>query len=412
MKTFYTMLAAIGVTASMAAQQLPNVGFEDEWTDCIPWTSDGNSTAKGTTPSQWTISHVIGINGLGATAVGSKVDGFKSASAVELKNSPNELLPTQTVPGYITLGTPWSTSVMGSENDGGVFGGIPFTHRPDALMFRQKLLGTENKGSVVAYMWKGTYTQKDVPANIVIWGSPVTVDMVDRDRNILDKETTKGGEVTHTDDAKLIAFIEGDVTEEIGDLEELSPEDEGWDLQEITFTYLSDENPEKINVILSPGEYFNSEVTPDLTLTVDNVMVVYSSRLSTITYKGEEIDGFFNTDFNYEIDDEMPTDVKDFEYPVWGYSGAPKAEIALDPAKSEVRITVSNATGVDYDGKNSHVYTLKFTGGGSSIADTAADAANNVRYYNLQGNIVDADALVSGQTYIKVANGVASKIIK
>lgn len=409
MKKIYTVLAALGVTASMAAQQLPNAGFEGEWTDCVPWTSNGNTKTKGVTPSPWTISNVIGISGTGATQVGFQVEGCESANAVQLKNTANQYMPSQIVPGYITLGTPWSTSVMGKQNDGGVFGGIEFTYRPDALSFDSKRTGVENaKSSVVAYSWKGTYTQKSVPANIVILGNPKSVDMIDRDRNILGKETVKGGEVSHSDDAKLIAYIDQYVYETAAD----EDDNDEWETFEVEFMYESDENPEKINVILSPGEYFNSTVTNDLTLTIDNVKLVYYSRLSGIKFKGVDIEGFDSEYFDYELDEIMPTDEKDIEVATMGNSGVAKAEVALDPQKNVATITVSNDHGTDADNLAKHVYTVKFLPAGSSIADTAADAANNVRYYNLQGNIVDADALVSGQTYIKVANGVATKIIK
>lgn len=419
MKKFYTVLAALGVTASMAAQQLPNAGFEDEWVESIPWTSNGNTKVvevnkgtifkpnkvKGYTPKDWTISQVIGINGTGATIVGEKVEGSGSASAVKVINSSNSLMASQIVPGYFTLGTTWSTSILGNSNDGGSFGGVEFAFRPDAIAFdyKRENAGTE-KSSVIAYTWKGTFTQADVPGNIVMTGNPTKTTMIDRDRQVLgyDMSACLGGEKTQSDDAALISKIIYDITEDKSE----------WAAIEIPFEYVNDANPEKINIIFSAGDYFATQPIKDYALTIDNIKLVYYSRLSGIKFKDVDIEGFDPDQFDYELEEVMPSDENDIEVATMGNSGVAKAEVALDHQNNVAKITVSNDHGTDADDQASHVYTVKFLPAGSSIADTAADAADNVRYYNLQGNIVDADALVSGQTYIKVANGVASKVIK
>ncbi|MDE6304553.1 MAG: hypothetical protein K2M01_06990, partial [Paramuribaculum sp.] len=100
-------IVCLTVAATAAAESaLPNPGFR-EWVDCVPWTSTDNTTALGQQPKDWTISNVIGINGLGKTQVGEKATGPFGSVAVKVANTPNSLLPTQTVPGYFTLGTTW-----------------------------------------------------------------------------------------------------------------------------------------------------------------------------------------------------------------------------------------------------------------------------------------------------------------
>ena len=47
----------------------------------------------------------------------------------------------------------------------------------------------------------------------------------------------------------------------------------------------------------------------------------------------------------------------------------------------------------------------------SSIADLAADEAAETTYFDLQGNRVNADALINGQTYIKRVGTTATKVI-
>lgn len=199
------------------------------------------------------------------------------------------------MPGYVTLGTPWNTSVLGKENDGGSFGGIEFTDRPTAISFWYKrshgvcpdgakddvknTYKTDEQATVVAYLWKGSYTQASVPGAITTSGTPKSVDMVDRDRNILGIETIKGGEVTHTEGAECIAKINYAIK---GDAED-------WTYLEIPFEYLSDATPEKLNVIFSAGDYFSTTPGNGNTLTVDDVKLIYASQeqpTDRITYNG------------------------------------------------------------------------------------------------------------------------------
>lgn len=286
MKKLTTALLGAALLLSPAAfaqnEQLLNSGFEEGWGDCTPWTSAGNTKTQGTTPAPWCISQVIGINGIGATTTGEKVEGYNSSSAVKVYNAPNSVKKTQTVPGYVTLGKTWSTAqgTNAKNKDGGTFGGIDFASRPDAIEFMYKMertAGSSEKATVIAYLWKGTWTQKDVPAAISASSvvTPKKVDMLDRDRNILLEyykshhntdltEGTQGGAISTTEGAELIAVaevtLEGTVNE--------------WTLCHIDFEYLSEATPEKMNIIFSAGDYFNSQnLVKDNSLTVDNVML-------------------------------------------------------------------------------------------------------------------------------------------
>lgn len=276
MKKFYITLAAAALASiSLTAQeQLPNAGFEEGWGNCTPWTSNGNTKTQGTTPAPWTIAQVIGINGTGKTAVGEKAEGYESESAVKVYNSPNSLAASQIVPGYVTLGTTWSTATGTSAKnaDGGTFGGISFTSRPESITFMYKRThdtaydtDASEPATVVAYLWKGTYTQASVPGNIILFGNTTKKDMVNRDRSILGMTTAQGGAVTHTDDAELIAKIDYQIT---GDTEE-------WTELTIPFEYFSDATPEMFNVIFSAGDYWSTSPKRGNTLTIDDVRLNY-----------------------------------------------------------------------------------------------------------------------------------------
>ncbi|MCM1256211.1 MAG: PCMD domain-containing protein [Duncaniella sp.] len=277
MKKIYMTLAAAAVTFGVAAQQqLPNAGFEDGWGDCTPWTSSKNTKTKGTTPGDWTISQVIGINGPGATIVGEVTEGYNSEKAVKIYNNKNSIA-SNIVPGYVTLGTTWSTAVGTSAKnaDGGTWGGISFTDRPESITFMYKRThdiefdnDLSEPATVVAYLWKGTFKQANVPGNIAlgsIFGNPTTCTMENRDRNILDMSTPQGGVVTEkgTLIAKINYQIKGDA--------------EDWTELTIPFEYLTDDTPEMINVIFSAGDYWSTTPLRGNTLIVDDVKLNYAT---------------------------------------------------------------------------------------------------------------------------------------
>lgn len=363
MKKLLLSLLAIPTLASAqyADYQLVNSGFEGQWVECIPWTSSNNTTALGTRPENWNVANVIGINGLGATIVANDTIGYDSNSAVCLTNVANVFMPTQIVPGYLTLGTPWNTSVMGNKNDGGTFGGVEFTGTPDAVSFMYKrtygvcpegasesVANTYNPTepcNVVAYAWVGSTWQENVPGNIVIFGNPAKVKMKNRDRNILDIPTSFGEEITYSEDFKLVCSLN----------ETIEGAAEDWTPKTVEFAYTGKKlQPEMFNIIFSAGNYFeNTGIGNSNSLTVDNVNLLYYSRLKSVTINGEPLEGFSPDKYTYYINCEDMSDLAfDTEYELLGYA----AKDHMNATSNEMTITVTNPQGVDADGVNSHTY--------------------------------------------------------
>lgn len=451
-KSMYSalLMGAMGLNAT-AQQQLPNSGFEEEWINCVPWTSNGNSKDIGSTPSGWCISQVIGVSGLGKTEVGFKTEGYNSATAVELKNSPNSLLPTQTVPGYITLGKTWSTSVMGNKNDGGSFGGIEFSGRPESLEFMYKHTGTDGeKATVVAYLWKGHWTQKAVPGNIVAFGKTTTVDMVDRDRCVLglDMSSSLGGAVTPSDDAELIAVINVEIEDETTTISE---DNNGWKKFSAKFDYKSDATPEMINVVLAAGNYFGgaTAVKQGTSLIVDDVKLIYaendknvypgvlniemlgnnlaSNKPATIeiTPAGEGKCTFTLPNFVLEMAGEEPIVLGDIvvndvttseENGVTTYNGDVKGlQLAGGTIVADVTLngTISgNNVVMNIDVMWSGIpIKVTFTSATSGITNITVDNSNApVEFYNLQGVRVNAENLTPG-IYVRRQGSQVSKVL-
>ncbi len=363
MKKIYSILLGAAVLFSSSitsAQQLPNSNFDGSWVDCVPWTSKNNTTKKGKQPESWCISHVIGMGGTGATEVGGQYSGGYdgSAYAVKLIHTANPYKTSQIVPGYMSLGTSWATSKGGAisdptNKDGGVFGGLAFTYKPDAISFYyQRSHGTSKPSevaSVIVYSWKGKWEQAKVPGNNVLIGSAATVTMVDRDKNILGMSTDQGGTVTKSSDAELISYlnysIQGDAS--------------SWTYFEQPIPYKTSSTPEKINVIISAGDYFggSSAVGKDNTLIFDNLSLVYYSRLSALSVNGVAVEGFDSKVYNYTMaGTELPAEDQ-ISATVMGQTAT--KSVAIDAEAATVTITVSNVS-TDNDGQSSHTYVLQY----------------------------------------------------
>ena len=130
---------------------------------------------------------------------------------------------------------------------------------------------------VIAYLWSGSWSQANVPTEIKM-GTPATETMVDRDRNILGMSTNQGDAVTNNNGVK-IASMQQEITAKTND----------WETATFDFTYdKPNATPEKLNIIFSAGNYFAdaAQVVEGLTVSIDNVKLVYYHELLSVKYNG------------------------------------------------------------------------------------------------------------------------------
>ncbi|MCM1292653.1 MAG: calycin-like domain-containing protein [Bacteroides sp.] len=366
MKKFYSLIliaAAAGLSAS--AQQLPSYGFEDTWVNCVPWNSIHLNKNQGTQPSGWCVSNVTSSNSTACQTVASQVTGNGSSKAVQVKN---KKILSQIIPGYFTLGTTWSTAkasglgtVANGTADGGTWGGLQFGYRPDALMFDYKRPTSSGQpATVIIYSWKGETQQADVPAeNVYKFSGPSNPTkeaiMYNRDRTIINEMTTSnlGGNVTKSSDFEMISKTIHKITTSVS----------SWTTATIDIDYVTASTPTMFNIIFSAGDYLadRSTLQGDDELDVDNVKVLYYSRLASLTVNGATPEGFNSDTYSYTIDTELPS-ADAFDFICMGTSGSGKATLTLDEANATATIIVTNSNvgGTDVDGQTSHTYTLQF----------------------------------------------------
>lgn len=383
MKKQLLTLALLAVAGTAGAQQLPNGSFDEgEWVTCTPFTGGVYKKTIGKCPVSWTISHVIGANGTGKKEVGSQEPNGNTGSAVKIYNTTTSGNP---VPGYFTLGTTWSTAkveslvpMVVSDKDGGTFGGISFKYKPDALefYFKRSITGENTRSSFIAYLWNGTVTQNNVPVSSPAYGSRKKYNMPNRDIFVLRKDDLTAscqGDKNPTNPTHLIASLE-EYTTETTDV---------WTKKTYEFKYndaYKAETPEFINVIFAASDYFNSSnVTDGVSLSIDDVKLIYYKHLKSLTIDGT-IPSTFVGDDTQNNTNEVNIDASDKYY----------TEDCISATAAGAGANVNES----YN-SSTHVCTLKVTAGDGEVKN-----------YNIQFGVP-----CTGKLSLLTVNGTAVELV-
>ena len=366
MRKFILLFAAAALSSlGMTAQQL-NGTFDDPWVKCYP---NNGSTAVGTQPEGWNVSNVYQL--ISAILVMPEDDrtGNGTSHSVKMVNTwcGMKLLNIgATAPAYMTLGYAWSYGDMADQSikgksDGGAYGGMEFACRPDAVSLWVKRLHSEaestsnknsqinkeEKASVIFYSWKGSTTSS---VKIGLSSQPTTMQMKDREKDVLGKETETP--YSKTEDFELISsmeqYIEGDIKE--------------WTQMVYDIKYHSESTPEKVNLIISSSDFFNrAKMGEGNQLWVDDVDFVYYSTLTSLEVGGAAVQGFAANKYVYDMGvvTALPT-AESISAGAVAKSPRANVEVTVDEAAWQVRIVVTNQGGKDLDGKTSHTYTLQY----------------------------------------------------
>ena len=369
MKKIYTLLAmAFTLSGTIMAQQLPNdIGtFDGEmWDPCYP---DGEHKV-GVEPPGWSASNVFQLSQIGefpnlVTSIPDRTAPSNKTYAVHLLNYYCEAWGMgSTAPAYITLGRAWNygdalniSNPEKDKSDGGAYGGIKFTYRPDAVSLWVKRthaseetskgnINTSESASVVLYSWKG-FTSSTVATGLDLGAGGKKITMYNRDKDVLGM-IEEG--VTQSSDFELISKSENYIT---GDFSE-------WKQFIYEIDYLSDNEPDSVNIVISSSDYFNRKnLGVNNVLDVDDVSFVYYSTLSKLSIAGRNINLVDDT-YEYNVVGVMPTSAEEVVATTKGKFAETKVDLNADEKK--VTITVTNQGGEDIDGKTEHVYTISYS---------------------------------------------------
>lgn len=326
------------------AQQLPNVGFDSWKTTCGKTLSVPNDFRQrpGVEPSDWNGSNVnqyVIIEKKESGLVTQQTEG--NNKYLQLKNIFVGVSTFGSVaPGFVNFGTPWVYAALPiSDCDGGVFGGVSFDKKPDAIKGKYKRTDSNSEDShIIAYLWNGTYTSKI--GNVA---QTKIEEQNDVDRVVF-------GKATGSASGKLVASCDKAFSTTVN---------KDWETIVVPLDYVANAgNPTMMNVIISAGDYWNrSNLKKNTTLLVDDVDFVYYSTLTSLKAGSKTIalkDGVYN----YTVAGKMPTEK---EVVATCKSQFADAAVAVDAANYKVTVTVTNQGGKDVDGATQHVYTLQYT---------------------------------------------------
>lgn len=378
------------IVSTTSAQQLPNNGFEEWEAAGNTYQSNkpgftggpaGNKARPGNEPVSWEGSsvHQTVINQTKTETLVTQ--GTDNGNYVILTNKFVGVAGIgATAPGFLSLATPWvyaTTNV--SKCDGGVFGGLSFTYRPDAVVGKFKRTDSNNENShIIAYLWNGTFK-----SNIKSDKSDDAKEDVERavlaSAGIADVPTT-----STTLNGTLVAYC---------DYKFKSTTNSAWQTIEVPLRYVNTEvAPGKINLILSAADYWTrGNLLENTSLCVDDVKLLYYSRLESLSVGGYEV--------------PLQKDVYDYVAYVANPTSHTATPLGEAPTKIvtpsidkenniySIKVTNNTAGATDIDGARSHTYNVKY------MSQTTGHAA---AFYN---GIPSSDSTPIPVDYMKEADG-------
>ena len=262
---------------NVAAQQVPNSNFED-WSAAA---FNGEPQAKG-----WNASNVeqVGMKFNFAHRETGRNGGY---CMMVQDQDVGAMGITETSPGYFSLGQPWAylpsiTAI--NQATAGTYGGIAWTSRPDTMSVWIKRTGNNNDKEdfyLLFYSWNGkTRGDKFKGKN----GSCTSVTYYDEESDV--RQALNGNECGTTTQATQVSEGYWRERNTYGQ----------WTNIRVPIFYMNNTVPTTMNIIFSASNYPNFRANNGLytgnSLYVDDVQLIYSSKIHTLIIDGKEWKGF------------------------------------------------------------------------------------------------------------------------
>ena len=274
---FLSSLVLLFGISSLFAQQVPNASFED-------WS--GPKFDGKIQPKDWYGSN-ISQAGLNFNLTHQEAGHTGSYSMMVKDTEVGALGITEVSPGYFSLGKPWSwiSGLDTKTATAGTSGGINFKYRPDTMSVWIKRTGAnvdKEDFYLLYYAWSGTAKGSKYKAKSGNCSSPGTQTNEESDiRQALDANECGT-------DQKANQIAEGMWREK--------KEYGNWTNIKVPIYYFNNDVPTMMNIIFSASNYPNYRANDGLydgnALYVDDVELIYSSKIHKLYIGGKEWKGF------------------------------------------------------------------------------------------------------------------------
>ena len=260
------------MTTSLRAQQLPDPHFED-------WSGskfDGKEQLKN-----WNASNVEQLSFKFNFA--HKEAGRSGYCMMVQDQDVGAAGITETSPGYFSLGQPWvylESLTKISEATAGTAGGISWNHRPDSMSVWIKRTGSnidKEDFYLLYYAWSGTAVGNKFKGKN---GKCTSVTKQDEESDV--RYDLNGNECGTAQAANQIAEGMWRERKQYGN----------WTNIRVPIYYFNSDAPTKMNIIFSASNYPNYRANSGLyagnSLYVDDVELIYSSKIQKLFIKGKD----------------------------------------------------------------------------------------------------------------------------
>lgn len=266
MKNFYLILSCcIAFLFTAQAQDFSGDNFNGAWE------SDGGSQKVQPTGWHSLYANISGFVNMKAGTVTKGGDDTDAYPIIENTFAGSDVFGSKygyVIPGILSLGTPWlyvnTTYYTAATGDLGIDGGVAFTARPQKITFKAQYYNApasdiDDAACITVYLWKGSAESTDISG------------------------------ASHTDEMSAVLAGNAGATLIGSGTLTLDNDIDAFEAQEVVIDYLSDETPEKMNIVFCASNYLSKrpdqplEVAEGNYLYIDDVAVVYGSGIENAT---------------------------------------------------------------------------------------------------------------------------------
>ena len=274
---FLSSLILLFGVSSLFAQQVPNPGFED-------WS--GEKYDGEIQPKDWYASNVTQV-GFNFNFAHQEKGHTGSYSMMVQDTEVGAMGITEVSPGYFSLGKPWTHLPSITEINkatAGTYGGISFKYRPDTMSVWIKRTGSNTDKEdfyLLYYAWSGTAKGSKYKGKN---GSCTSISQTNEESDI--RLALNANECGTDQKANQIAEGMWREKKEYGN----------WTNIKVPIYYFNNDVPTMMNIIFSASNYPNYRANDGLykgnSLYVDDVELIYSSKIHKLYIGGKEWKGF------------------------------------------------------------------------------------------------------------------------